>query len=130
MIFTFQVFQSNCQKIIINKCSSRQISALYISSLLLKRLIKTPCHQLSYDIISIAFQLIKCTDWTICSYSINIYEHLLINLAAVILMSDYNLFKYVEKILITNVLSTEYWPAMLSIDLWIVLMRFDFLMNN
>lgn len=68
----------------------------------------------------------KSADWAICSYRIDIYEPLLINLAAIILMSDYKLFEYVEKILIKNILNTEYWSAMLSIDLWIILMRFDF----
>lgn len=94
--------------------------------LLLNRFIETPCEQQSFDIILIIFQLIKFTDLTICCCSINIYEQLLINLASVILVSDYELFEKVEKIIIKNVLNTDYWPALFSSDLWIVITRFDF----
>lgn len=95
--------------------------------LLLKRIIKTQCDsQLVYEIIYIVFQLIKCTDLVMCWFSLDIYEPLLVNLASVILMSDCNLFENVETILIQCILNTDYWPAMLSCDLWIIITRFDF----
>jgi len=40
-------------------------------------------------------------------------------------VSDYDLFEKIEKILIKNILNTEYWPAMFSSDLWIIIMRSD-----
>lgn len=123
----FQVFQSVCNNDIVRKNSSSQkVSALCIAMLLLNRFIETPCEPQSFDIVLIIFQLIKCTDLAMCFCSINIYEPLLINLASVILVSDYGLFEKVEKILIKNVLNTDYWPAIFSSDLWIVISRFDF----
>lgn len=92
--------------------------------LLLKRLIKTPCYQQANETIGIVFQLIRCTDSVMCCY--NIYDPLLINVASVILVSDYELFEKVEKIVIQNIINTEYWPAMFSSDLWIIIMRFCF----
>lgn len=94
--------------------------------LLLKRFSKTQYDsQLTYEIINIVFQLIKCTDSVMCWYSLDIYEPLLVNLASVILISDYNLFENVETILIHCILNTDYWPAMLSCDLWIIITRFN-----
>jgi len=58
-----------------------------------------------------------------CCYNVDIYDDLLINLASVILVSDYSLFENVENILIQSILNTEYWPAMFSSDLWIIIMR-------
>lgn len=94
--------------------------------LLLRRYIKTPCDQQAYGIICIVFQLIKCTDSIMCCTNIDMYESLLINLTSVILVSDYSLFEKVEKTLITNILNTDFWPALFSSDLWIIIMRFDF----
>lgn len=93
--------------------------------LLLKRLTKTSCGQLDYEFICIVFQLIRCTESLMCYDNEDIYETLLINSASLILVSDYILFENVEKILIKNILNTEYWPAMFSSDLWIIIMRFS-----
>lgn len=100
---------------------------LYIAILLLKRFIKTPCHrQQAYEIICIVFQFIRYSGSVMFCNNIDIYEHLLLNLVSVILVSDYSLFENIEKMLIKSILSTEYWPAMFSSDLWIIVMRFDF----
>ncbi|XP_022169454.1 uncharacterized protein LOC111033157 [Myzus persicae] len=119
-----ETFQSSCQEIINNNSSSRKMSAMYIAMLLIKRLTKNSCDQEAYQIICIVFNLIRLTDSTICCYNVDIYEDLLINLASVILVSDYSLFENVEKILIQNILNIEYWPAMFSTDLWIIIMRY------
>ncbi|XP_025422446.1 uncharacterized protein LOC112692105 [Sipha flava] len=119
-----KVFQLSCQDIINKNTANQKISALYIAMLLLKRLIKTPCNQQADETIDIVFQLIKCIDPVMCCYNIDIYDPLLINLASVILMSDYKLFEKVEKIVIENILNTEYWSAMFSSDLWIIIMRY------
>jgi len=98
-----------------------------IALLLLKRLTKTSCDQQAHQIICTVFNLIRSTDSIMCCYNVDIYEDLLINLASVILVSDYSLFENVEKVLIQNILNIEYWPAMFSTDLWIIIMRFEFL---
>lgn len=99
---------------------------MYIAMLLIKRLTKTPCDQQAYQIICTVFNLIRSVDPTMCCYNVDIYEDLLINLTSVILVSDYSLFENVEKVLIQNILNIEYWPAMFSTDLWMIIMRFDF----
>lgn len=99
---------------------------MYIALLLLKRLTKAPHDQQAHQIICIAFNLIRCTDSVMCCYNLDIYEDLLISIASVILVSDYNLFENVEKILIQNILNTDYWPAMFSSDLWMIIMRLFF----
>lgn len=91
--------------------------------MVLKRLTTTSCGQLDYEIICIVFQLIRCTDSLMCCDNEDLYENLLINSAAVILVSNYILFDNIEKILIQNILNTDYWPAMFSSDLWIITMR-------
>jgi len=101
------------------------MSAMYIAMLLIKRLTTTPCDQQAQQIICVVFDLIKSMDSVMCCYNVDIYEDLLINVASVILISDYNLFENVENILIENILNTEYWPALFSSDLWIIIMRFD-----
>lgn len=53
----------------------------------------------------------------------DIYVPLLVHSAAVVLASEYSLFETVETILIQNIVHTEYWPAMFSSDLWIIIMR-------
>lgn len=103
------------------------MSAMYIAMLLIRRLTKTPCDQQAHKIINIVFNLIRSADSIMCCYNVDIYEDLLINLTSVILVSDYSLFENVENILIQNILNIEYWPAMFSIDLWIIIMRFGFL---
>jgi len=103
------------------------MSAMYIAMLLLKRLTKTPCDQQAHQIICIVFNLMRSADSILCCYNVDIYEDLLINLTSVILVSDYSLFENVENILIENILNIEYWPAMFSTDLWIIIMRFGFL---
>jgi len=105
------------------------MSAMYIAMLLLKRLKKTSCDQQAHQIICTVFNLIRSADSLMCCYNVDIYEDLLINLASVILVSDYSLFETVEKVLIQNILYIEYWPAMFSIDLWIIIMRFEFLFS-
>lgn len=117
------MFQSNCQDIINNKYSNQKISALYIAMLLLKRLTKSPHEQQIYEIIYIVFQLMKCTNSIMC-YNVDIYESLLINTASSILVCDFS--SNIEKMLIQNILNTEYWPAMFSSDLWIIIMRFEY----
>ncbi|VVC44804.1 Hypothetical protein CINCED_3A023342 [Cinara cedri] len=118
-----KVFLSSCQKLINNNSSSQKLSALYIAMLLLKHLSKTSWNQLAYAIIYTIFQLIRYTDSVICCDNGDLYENLLIHLASVILVSEYILFEKVEKILIQNILNTEYWPAIFSSDLWIIIMR-------
>lgn len=120
------MFQLSCQDIINNNTANQKISALCIAMLLLKRLCKTPCDQQVNETIDIVFQLIKCIDPVMCCYNIDIYDPLLINLASVILMSDYKIFEKVEKVVIQNILNTEYWSAMFSSDLWIIIMRYIF----
>lgn len=122
----FQAFQLICQDIVNSNSTSRKISALNIVILLLKRLAKTSCNQQAYEIICIGFKLLKSTDSMMSYYNNDIYEPLLINSASVILLSDCDLFENIEKVLIQNILNTEYWPAMFSIDLWIIIMRFFF----
>ncbi|XP_050062718.1 uncharacterized protein LOC114128039 [Aphis gossypii] len=119
-----KTFQSSSQEIINNNSSSQKMSAMYIAMLLIKRLTKTPCDQQAHQIICIVFDLIKSIDSVMCCYNVDIYEDLLINVASVILISDYNLFENVENILIENILNTEYWPALFSSDLWIIIMRY------
>jgi len=93
--------------------------------LLLERFTKVPCDQYAYDIICIVFKFIRFGDSVMCcDNNIDIYEPLLIGIASVILVSDYDLFENVEKTLIKNILNTEYWPAIFSSDLWIIIMRF------
>lgn len=125
----FQVFQSICNNILNNNSLNEKVSALFIAKLLLNRFIEIPCEQQSFDVILIIFQMIKSTDLSMCVNSINIYEPLLINLVSVILVSDYELFEKVEKILIKNVLNTDYWPALFSCDLWIAVTRCDYLVS-
>lgn len=120
------MFKLSCQDIIKNNTENQKIAALYITILLLKRLIKSPCDQQANETIDIVFQLIRCIDSVMCYYNIDIYDPLLIHLASVILVSDYKLFEKVEKIVIQNIINTEYWPAMFSSDLWIIIMRFCF----
>lgn len=98
--------------------------------LLLRRYIKTPCDQQTYEIICIVLQLIKCDDSIMCCNNIDMYESLLINITSVIVVSDYSLFEKVERTLIINILNTDFWPAIFSSDLWIIIMRFDFQINN
>lgn len=90
--------------------------------LLLKRLIRTPNEQQAYEIICIVFQLIRCADSVMSCYNMDIYESLLINTASLIMVC--NFFHNIEKLLIHNILNTEYWPAMFSSDLWIIIMRY------
>ncbi|XP_060859164.1 uncharacterized protein LOC132936451 [Metopolophium dirhodum] len=119
-----ETFQSSCKEIINSNSSSRKMSAMYIAMLLIKRLTKTPCDQQAHQIICIVFNLIRSAESIMCCYNTDIYEDLLINLTSVILVSDYSLFENVENILIQNILNTEYWPAMFSTDLWIIIMRY------
>ncbi|XP_025195637.1 uncharacterized protein LOC112594842 [Melanaphis sacchari] len=119
-----ETFQSSCQDIINNNSSNQKMSAMYIAMLLIKRLTKAPCDQQARQIICVVFNLIKSTDSIMCCYNINIYEDLLINVASIILISDYSLFENVENILIQNILNTKYWPALFSSDLWIIIMRY------
>lgn len=118
------MFHSICLDIIDGNSSSRKISALYVAMMLLKRYTKNQCDIQVFEIMSNVFQLIRCADSFLCCYSIDLYEPLLIHLASAILVSDNNLFEKIEKIVIKNILNTEYWPAMFSSDLWIIIMRF------
>lgn len=96
---------------------------MYITILLLKRLTKTSFNQQAYEIICLGFKLLRCIDSMMGCYNIDVYESLLIHSASVILVSECNLFEKIEKVMIKNILNTEYWPAMFSSDLWIIIMR-------
>ena len=127
LIVPAQASDTPANEIVNSNSSSRKMSAMYIAMLLIKRLTKTPCDKQAHQIICIVFNLMRSANSVVCCYNVDIYEDLLINLTSVILVSDYSLFENVENILIENILNIEYWPAMFSTDLWIIIMRFGFL---
>jgi hypothetical protein len=102
------------------------MSTMHIAMLLTRRFFRSPYgSQQSHQLICNVFNLIKSSESAMCCYNVDIYEDLLINVASLILVSDYSLFENVENILIQNILNTEYWPALFSSDLWMIIMRFD-----
>lgn len=126
----FQTFQSFFEDINSHN-SVIKMSALNIAVLLLERLCKSPCEHQAYEIILLVFQIVRCTDCALCAPNTKIYEPLLIHIAAVVIVSKYSLFEKVEQLLFQSIISTDYWPVMLSSDLWMSIMRFTFkLINN
>ncbi|XP_060847782.1 uncharacterized protein LOC132927288 [Rhopalosiphum padi] len=120
-----EIFQSNCQEIINSNSSSEKMSTMHIAMLLTRRFFRSPYgSQQSHQLICNVFNLIKSSESAMCCYNVDIYEDLLINVASLILVSDYSLFENVENILIQNILNTEYWPALFSSDLWMIIMRY------
>lgn len=98
-------------------------SALRVSTLLLERFAGRPSGRHGRVVVRAVFELIGRSDSVMCCYD-DVYEPLLVSVASAILVSDGQLFGDVETTLIKNVLNTDYWPAVFSSDLWIVVMRF------